>query len=90
MNQPIVADQLAKLMSDILDETVDPGAVSSRLAEDYGANSMDTVEIVEKVERRFNVKISNEEISSLVTFGDVLALVVKRLPVAEALGGGAT
>lgn len=89
MNQPTLADQLAKLMSALLHESVDPDALGARLAEDYGANSMDTVDIVERVERQFNVKIHNEELASLATFGDVLTLVSKRLPAAGEVGGGA-
>jgi acyl carrier protein len=79
-NESDVAQQLAQLMSQILHETVDPAALDARLAEDYGANSMDTVDIVERVERKFNVKIGNDELFSLATFGDVLALVLKPLP----------
>ncbi|HET6882759.1 MAG TPA: acyl carrier protein [Pirellulales bacterium] len=78
MNESDVTQQLAKLISDVLHETVDPGAPDARLVEDYGANSMDTVDIVERVERRFSVKIANDELASLVTFGDVLAMVLKR------------
>lgn len=80
MNEYDVAQQLAQLMSQILHETVAPDAPDARLVEDYGANSMDTVDIVERVERRFNVRIANDELFSLVTFGDVLAIVLKRLP----------
>jgi acyl carrier protein len=80
MNDPEVARQLAELMTAILHETVDPSALTARLAEDYGANSMDTVDIVERVERRFGVKITNDELASLIVFGDVLGLVLKRLP----------
>lgn len=80
MNESDVAQQLAQLMSQILHETVDPAAPNARLVEDYGVNSMDTVDIVERVERKFNVKIANDELFSLVTFGAVLSLVLKRLP----------
>lgn len=79
-NESDVAPQLAQLMSQILHEAVDQAALDPRLVEDYGANSMDIVDIVERVERRFGVKIANDELLLLVTFGDVLSLLVKRLP----------
>ena len=50
---------------------------------------MDTVDIVERVERRFNVKIANDELFSLATFGDVLALVWKRLPAGSGMNESA-
>lgn len=84
MNDSEVARQLAELVSAIVHEPVDPDAADARLVEDYGANSMDVVDIVERVERRFGVKITNDEMFSLATFGDLLALVVKGLCASDA------
>lgn len=89
MNDREIAQQLANLMTAILHETVDPNWLDAKLVEDYGANSMDTVDIVERVERRFGVKIGNDELFSLKTFGDVLTLVLRRSPERSGTDGGA-
>jgi acyl carrier protein len=76
----LLANELAKLLEDILDEPVDPSARDASLIGDYGANSMDVVDIVERLERHFKITIPNNDIEKLVTFNDVLIYVAKRLP----------
>ncbi len=75
-----LASELAEMIGNILYEEVDPTALSALLIEDYGANSMDRVDIADQVERRFRVKIANDQISKLVTFGDIVNLVAGQTP----------
>ena len=44
----------------------------SRLAEDLGADSLDTVELVMKMEEEFAIEISDSDAEKLSTFQDIL------------------
>lgn len=70
-----MATQLAELISDILGQEVSPTALDASLVEGYGANSMDAVDIVIRIERKFKVKIDNSQLPQMKTFGDILKLV---------------
>lgn len=76
-----VSNQLAALIGQVLEVQVDPSARTAKLVDDLGANSMDTVEIVEWVETQYGVTIHDEEIGQLVsfTFGDLVALVAHKI-----------
>ncbi len=75
------ATELAQLMGQILQMEVDATNLDARLIEDYTADLMDLVDIAEALERRYGVTISNDSISKLVTFGDVLNLLDSKPPV---------
>ncbi|MDO5717324.1 MAG: acyl carrier protein [Tissierellia bacterium] len=46
--------------------------LESNLTEDLGADSLDAVEISMAVEEELNIKISDEDLTSLVTVGDLV------------------
>lgn len=50
-------------------------APSDRLHEDLGADSLDLVELVIAVEEEFKINVADEAALSLVTVGDILALI---------------
>ena len=80
MNQPNnLAGDVALVLEDILAERVDPAALDAKLIADYGANSMDVVDIVERLERRFKITIPNNDIEKLASFGDVVAYVASHV-----------
>lgn len=68
------ATELAQLIGEIFNVEVDATKLDARLIDDYGADSMDMVDIAENMERRYGVKISNDSVTKLRTFGDVLNL----------------
>src|SRR4029077_16570859 len=65
---------------------------SRKLREDLGLDSVDVVSIVSQIERRFRIRLSAQELETLVTVGDVLpllenkraALAVEPLPASDA------
>jgi len=76
MTEVDVRHALAALIGDVLSADVDPDKPDAKLIEDYGANSMDMVDIVERVERKLMVKVANDQVLELKTFGDVVQVVV--------------
>jgi acyl carrier protein len=73
--------EVAIVIEEILAEKADPAALNAKLIEDYGANSMEIVDIVAGLERHFKITIPNNVIEKLVTFGDLVAYVSTQLPV---------
>ena len=49
------------------------------LRTDLGLDSVDVVSIVSQVERRFRIRLSQQELEKLVTVGDVLDLLQAKL-----------
>ncbi len=68
-------EAIISIISDFVD--VDPAEVTvdSKLRSDLGLNSFDFVNIAVEVEREYNIKIPDTDISQLKTVGDLLALV---------------
>lgn len=52
---------------------------SKNLRTDLNLDSVDVVSIVSSVERRYRIRMSQQELEKLVTFGDVLDLLENKL-----------
>lgn len=48
----------------------------SRLAEDLGADSLDTTEIVMVIEEEFNYRLRDDDVALIKTVGDLLAILL--------------
>jgi acyl carrier protein len=59
-----------------------------KLREELGLDSVDVVSIVSQIERRFRIRLSQQELERLVTVDDVLTLLEAKI--AEAPQGGAS
>ncbi len=57
---------------------------SKNLRTDLGLDSVDVVSIVSQVERRFRIRLSQQDLEKLVTVGDVLDLLQSKLDEAAA------
>ena len=75
-------EAIIAIISDFVD--IDPAEVTvdSKLRSDLGLNSFDFVNIAVEVEREYNIKIPDTDISQLKTVGDLLALVDNMQPIA--------
>jgi acyl carrier protein len=70
-NEELVKEVIAWL-SKILRKEVDATNLDANLINDYGADSMDVVDIVDTMESKYGLSITNEEISDLQTINDIL------------------
>jgi acyl carrier protein len=50
-----------------------------KLREELGLDSVDVVSIVSQIERRFRIRLSQQELEKLVTVADVLSLLEAKL-----------
>ena len=57
---------------------------AKNLRTELGLDSVDVVSIVSQVERRFRIRMSQQELEKLVTVGNVLDLLQQKLAEAEA------
>jgi len=57
---------------------------AENLRADLNLDSVDVVSIVSQVERRFRIRLSQQDLEKLVTVGDVLDLLQKKLAEGEA------
>ncbi|MCA8998451.1 MAG: acyl carrier protein [Planctomycetaceae bacterium] len=71
-------NELAEWISEILLVQVDPARDDAAFVADYGADSMDIVDIVEKVEKKYAVTIRNDEVGSVRTFGDLSKMIFRK------------
>jgi acyl carrier protein len=53
-----------------------------KMKEDLGLDSVDLVSVVSQVERQFRIRLSHEELETLVTVGNVLDLLETKLAAA--------
>jgi acyl carrier protein len=72
-----IEDRVRKLIArnlSIAEETVVPEA---NLILDLGADSLDTVELIISLEDEFDVQLTDDQVGSVQTVGDAVALVEK-------------
>lgn len=68
-----IAEKVSNIIVDKLG--VDPGEVTNdaSFANDLGADSLDTVELIMEFEKEFNISIPDEAAEKIVTVGDAVS-----------------
>jgi acyl carrier protein len=70
----MVFDQVKDIIVKELGVTADKVTLQARLSEDLGADSIDAVELIMKLEDSFNVSVSDEQAQSIKTVSDIVKL----------------
>lgn len=70
----MVFDQVKDIIVKELGVTADKVTLEARLSEDLGADSIDAVELIMKLEDSFNVSVSDEQAQSIKTVSDIVKL----------------
>ena len=70
-----IENRLKKILEHILDEEVDITNHEASLEETYGMDSMDAVEITERIEAEFGIEIETKSIPKMRKVGDLLAAI---------------
>ena len=65
-------ERIKKIISDNLGVDESKIIPEARLAEDLGADSLDTVELVMKLEEEFSIEISDSDAEKISTFQDAV------------------
>jgi acyl carrier protein len=70
----MVFDQVKDIIVKELGVSADKITLQARISEDLGADSIDAVELIMKLEDTFNVSVSDEQAQSIKTVNDIVKL----------------
>ena len=70
-------EKVQAMLAEALNISADKIMPDSKILEDLGADSLDVVELLSRLEDEFGITIPDEDVESLVTVGDVAAEIEK-------------
>ncbi|MFA5474354.1 MAG: acyl carrier protein [Acholeplasmataceae bacterium] len=71
----MVFERVKELIVEGLGVEAEKISLDARLAEDLGADSIDAVELIMKIEEEFNVEVSDEEAQNIKVVADLVKYV---------------
>lgn len=74
IDREAIRQTVIELLESDLGETFERLEDGQKLREELGLDSVDVVSVVSQIERRFRIRMSQQELEKLVTVGDVLDL----------------
>ena len=66
-------EEIQEMLAEELNLPVSKVAADAKIVEDLGADSLDVVELLSRLEDEFGITIPDEDVENLVTVGDVAA-----------------
>lgn len=63
---------ILQIIADQLSVTVDDITIDSKIVDDLGADSLDIVELIDKLEKEFQAEISDSDVMKIKTISDIL------------------
>jgi acyl carrier protein len=70
-----MSEKVKKIISDKLGVDIGKVTDEARFVDDFGADSLDTVDLVMALEEEFNVEISNKEAQEIQSVKDAIAFI---------------
>ena len=70
-------EKIQEMLADALNLSVDKVTPDARIVDDLGADSLDVVELLSRLEDEYGVTIPDEEVETLVTVQDVANVIEK-------------
>ena len=83
-DRAMIRSTLIELLEADTGETFRDIKDNDSIREELGLDSVDVVSVVSQIERRFSLRLSHEELGSLVTVGQLLDLLETKIPSAAA------
>lgn len=80
MDQALVEELVKKIVSEQLRTDVSKISPSTRFAEDLGADSLDRVELIMKLEEKFGVEIGDRDAEQIVSIQDAVNYIKEHAP----------
>lgn len=68
----MVFEKVAEILAEQLDVNADDITLATELVDDLGADSLDLVDLVMTLEDEFDMEISDDDIESVRTVGDIV------------------
>ena len=70
-------EKIQEMLAEALNLPVEKVVANAKIVEDLGADSLDVVELLSRLEDEYGVMIPDEEVENLVTVADVAAQIEK-------------
>jgi acyl carrier protein len=83
MDHGDLRDQLRTMIAELIE--IEDFGDDQKLTEDLGVDSMMAIEIAARVEKRYHIRISEEELRELRTFNDIVRVTESALSTATAV-----
>ncbi|MDR2794267.1 MAG: acyl carrier protein [Holosporaceae bacterium] len=74
-----IADKVKKVISEKLGIRIEKITDDARFVDDFGADSLDNVDLVMALEDNFGIEISNKESQEIQSVKDAIAFIEKRI-----------
>ena len=74
----MILDKIKEIVKDILEIEPEEVQLSSRLSEDFDADSLDKIQIVMAIEDAFNIKVDDEDVKNINTIQDAVNYIEKK------------
>jgi acyl carrier protein len=71
----VVFEKVKEILCDQLDVEEDQVTMESNIVEDFGADSLDIVDLIMSLEEEFDKEIPDEEIENIKTVGDIVRFI---------------
>lgn len=68
----MIFERVKEMIVEGLNVPAEKVSLTSRLAEDLGADSIDAVELIMNIEDEFKIQVSDEQAQSMKTVGDLV------------------
>ncbi|MBE5752946.1 MAG: acyl carrier protein [Clostridiales bacterium] len=75
----IMLEKIQEMLAEALNLPVEKVTADAKIVEDLGADSLDVVELLSRLEEVYGVTIPDEDVENLVTVGDVAVEIEKLL-----------
>ena len=75
MDDELIRTRIKKVIIERLQLKPEECTLEARIIDDFGADSLDAVELVMAIEAEFNIEISDDETERAVTVADTIELV---------------
>ena len=70
-------EKIQEMLAEALNVSAEKVTADAKIVEDLGADSLDVVELLSRLEEEYGVTIPDEDVESLVTVGDVATEIEK-------------
>ena len=71
----MVFEKVRDIIAEQFDVETDEVTAESNIVDDFGADSLDVVDLISSVEDEFDVQIPDEKVESIKTVGDIVAFI---------------
>jgi acyl carrier protein len=72
-------EKLVKIIADVLNVDTEEITMDTTFVNDLGADSLDIFQIIMGIEEEFDIEISNDDAEKIVSVGDAVEQIKKRL-----------